>query len=358
MLEPSRGACAMRRSSVTGGLSVLLPLLWASAALGQPSPAASEPLQLEWQGEPSCGDAATVRAGALELLGGTTPRRRLAARATLQREGRGWQVHLETDSEGERGTRELRGESCAAVQRAVSLMLAMILESEPPAPPGVAPAAPVSPAPPPAVAPAAGVIDAPAREARSPERGVGIRWLLAPELSGGVGATPKSGIALGASAGLVLARFELGVAGRYWFPREQLAPIDDPARPGHRVGRQELEAYGCYAIVRAARSELALSGCMAPGVTRHGADVVRASGGPDTVASWSPHLSGSLRLRYYPTANFFAGLQPAATWSKREEFELGLRRTDGGGAGQLITQPVYTTRDVFFRLSLEMGLRF
>ncbi|MET0412890.1 MAG: hypothetical protein ABW217_16410 [Polyangiaceae bacterium] len=336
-----------------------LPLLWASVALAQaPAPAQPEPLQLEWQGESSCGDAAAVRAGALELLGGTPARRRLAAKAAVQREGQGWQVRLETDSEGERGTRELRGESCAAVQRAVSLMLAMILESEPPAAaPVVPPAAePPAPPPPPRLTPPVvdtDLVDPPQPEA-TPRRGP--RWLLAPELSAGAGATPHLGVGIGALAAVVLGRVELGVAGRYWLAREQLAPLDDPARPGHRIGRQELEAYGCLAPFGSRTTKLALSGCVAAGATRVAGEAVRASDGGSELSHWSPSLSGGIRLRYFPISNIFAGLTPAATWSRRQDFLLAVSDADEPDTVRRLL--VYRTQDVFLRISFELGLRF
>jgi hypothetical protein len=340
-----------------------LPLLWASAALAQdaPAPAPADRLQLEWQGEASCGDAAAVRAGALELLGDTPPRRRLAAKASVQREAQGWQVRLETDSGGERGTRELRGDSCAAVQRAVSLMLAMILESEPPAaasgvPPAAAPAAP-----PPQPAPPRPVVDTyltdPEQPAAPETRSrLGPRWLLAPELSAAAGATPHVGFGIGALAAIVLGRFELGVAGRYWFAREQLAPLDDPARPGHLIGRQDLEAYGCFAAFGSLTTGLTLSGCIAPGVTRVAGDAVRASEGDATLSHWSPSLSGALRLRYFPISNMFAGLTPAASWSRRQDFQLAVNDSDEPDTVRRLL--VYRTQDVFFRISVELGLRF
>lgn len=337
-----------------------LSLVWASAAFAQdaPAPSSLEPLQLEWQGEPSCGDAAAVRAGALELLGGTPPRRRLAAKAAVQREGQGWQVRLETDSEGERGTRELRGESCGAVQRAVSLMLAMILESEPPAPTPLSPATVEPPAPPPPAAPVPAIVNTVLAEPPAAESapGLGPRWLLAPEVSASAGATPQLGVGLGALAAVVLGRFELGVAGRYWFAREQLAPLDDPARPGHSISRQDLEAYGCFTAFGSETGSLVLSACLAPGATRVVGHAVRTSGGDSELSHWSPALSGGVRLRYFPIANVFAGLMPAASWSRRQDFELAVNDVDEPDSVQRLL--VYRTRDVFFRLSFELGLRF
>jgi hypothetical protein len=358
----------MKGSSMARAFVVCaLPLLWASAALAQDAPAEASPerLQLEWHSEPSCGDAAAVRAGALELLRGATSRRRVTAKASVQRDGRGWQVRVETDSEGERGTRELRGESCSAVQRAVSLLLALILESEPPvamvAPPAPEPPPPSPPQPPPAPAPPPtsppAVVDETPPEPRPAARsGLGLRWLLAPELSAGAGATPHLGVALGGLAGVVLGRLELGVAGRYWLEREQLAPLNDPARPGHRISRQELEAYGCFALLQAGAPELVLSGCLAPGATRISGTAVRASGGPASDSRWSPSLSASLRLRYFPIRNIFIGLTPTASWSRREEFALGVPPSADGEAQEPTL--VYQTHDVFFRFSLEVGLRF
>jgi hypothetical protein len=340
----------------------MLPFLWAGTVFAQvaKTPAQPDPLQLEWQGEASCGDAAAVRTGALELLGGTPPRRRLAAKASVQREAQGWQVRLETDSGGERGTRELRGDSCAAVQRAVSLMLAMILESEPPAAASGVPAAAPA-APPPQPAPPRPVLETyltdPEQQAAPETRSrLGPRWLLAPELSAAAGATPHVGFGIGALAAIVLGRFELGVAGRYWFAREQLAPLDDPARPGHLIGRQDLEAYGCFAAFGSLNTGLTLSGCIAPGVTRVAGDAVRASEGDATLSHWSPSLSGALRLRYFPISNMFAGLTPAASWSRRQDFQLAVNDSDEPDTVRRLL--VYRTQDVFFRISVELGLRF
>ena len=337
-----------------------LPLMWASVAFAQdaPAPSSGEPLQLEWQGEPSCGDAGAVRAGALELLGGTTPRRRVAAKAAVQREGQGWQVRLETDSEGERGTRELRGESCGAVQRAVSLMLAMILESEPPAPAAVAPPAAEAPAPPPPAPHAPTIVDTGLTGPPAPDAKPRLspRWVIAPELSASAGATPHLGVGLGALAAVVLGRFELGVGGRYWFAREQLAPLDDPARPGHSISRQDLEAYGCFTPFGSETGALVLSGCLAPGATRVVGHAVRTSGGDSERSHWSPALSGGVRLRYFPIANVFVGLMPAASWTRRQDFELAVNDVDEPDSVQRLL--IYRTRDVFFRLSFELGLRF
>jgi hypothetical protein len=331
-------------------------LLWASVALaqGEAAPAPTEPLQLEWQGDSSCGDAEAMRRGALDLLGSAAPRRQLTAKATVQRDGSGWQVRLETDSEGEHGTRELRGESCGAVQRAVSLMLAMILESEPPTPPAATRPDPPAPAPPPPPPPPIVDVAPEPRESPTTPR-LTPRWLVGPELAGAVGATPHLGLGIGALAGVELGRFELGVAGRYWLPREELAPVTDPARPGQRIGRQDLEAYGCFAPLESSNRGFALAGCLAPGATRVSAESVRTSEGLATDSRWSPSLSGSVRLRYFPIANVFIGLTPAATWARRERFGLGVRLP---GQDEEVFQPVYSTPDVFFRLAIETGLRF
>lgn len=355
-----------------GFIVCALWLLTASSALAQsvaaPAPGAPpqleplqlEPLQLEWQGEASCGDTEAIRRGALELLGGAAPRRRLTAKATAERDARGWQVRLDTSSEGEHGTRELRGESCGAVQRAVSLMLAMILESEPPAPATVAtppdPPAPAPPSPPPPA-----VVDVTPPELPEPPtttRRLTPRWLFGPELAGSVWATPDFGVGIGALAGVELGRVELGVAARYWLSKEQLAPVADPARPGQRIGRQQLEAYGCFGLLQSSNRALVLSGCIAPGASRVSAEAVRTSGGSANDGRWSPSLSGALRLRYFPITNVFLALAPAATWSRREELGIGLRLAGQDPTGEEVFQPVYTTRDVFFRLAFETGLRF
>jgi hypothetical protein len=186
--------------------------------------------------------------------------------------------------------------------------------------------------------------------------GLGLRWLLAPELSAAAGATPHVGVGIGALAAVVLGRFELGVAGRYWLAREQLAPLDDPARPGHRIGRQDLEAYACFEPFGSLTTKLTLSGCIAPGVTRVAGDAVRASEGDSALSHWSPSLSGAIRLRYFPIATIFAGLTPAASWSRRQDFQLAVSDSDEPDTVRRLL--VYRTRDVFFRLSFELGLRF
>jgi hypothetical protein len=168
-------------------------------------------------------------------------------------------------------------------------------------------------------------------------------------LRAGAGATPHLGIGLGALAAVVFDRLELGLAGRYWLERDQLALADDPARPAHRIGRQQLELFGCYTLLRSAQPELGLAACLAPGATRVSAEAVRVSGGPAERSQWSPSLSLGMLLRYFPFRRVFIGLAPALTWARGAEFQLEVNRDD---------QPVYRSRDVFFCTSLETGLRF
>src|SRR6185295_3599895 len=91
--------------------------------------AADSPLALTWlSSDASCnGDGVGTRA--LHLVReGVTPRP-TQAHAQVGREGSHWLVELQTRSESSLGRRTLRGESCAEIENAIALVLAMMLES-------------------------------------------------------------------------------------------------------------------------------------------------------------------------------------------------------------------------------------
>lgn len=356
---PPRSGRARRRGVAA---SVLLTLSLVVRANAEPAAAPRErapaDLQLEWHGgNASCHDGRAMRLETLELLE-RAPTRPLVARAYAEREGEGWRVRLETESGEERGLRELHGETCRSVQRAVSLVLAMILESElplsegdpppepsPAPPPGDEPEpAPPSPAPPEPTPAAPPQVEAP-RAAAGPR----VRLLIAPDVSVGIGVVPSTTLGFGGTVGVAVGRFELGVQGRHWLAAERALASADPQGPAHDVSRQELLLQACLRVLDLlGHGELALSGCLGGGATRISAEAKRVTGAGDQ-AEWFGLATAGLRLRYFSGPNLFVGVQPAVTWTKELPLELEIDGTE---------QPVYTSAPIYFRGSLEVGARF
>lgn len=145
----------------------LMTRAWAVQA--QPSaapPAGGLPLDFSWTAPDTCPSRADVLeqlSKAVDPKGKELPP--LSAQAVVQQDGARWRLELTTELDGRKGVRQLESDSCDALARAASLVLALTLgeglarrqaEAEAAAAkPPPAPAAPPPPPPPPAKPPAA-----------------------------------------------------------------------------------------------------------------------------------------------------------------------------------------------------------
>src|SRR6185436_7083251 len=196
----------------------------AAQAPGADVPAqAPTPLALTWESsEPSCAGASVAQRALESLAPGVTPRP-TQAHAKVGRDGEQWLVELETRSESRLGRRTLRGESCQEIQNAITLLLAMILESEAKA---EAVPAPVLPEPVLGTGPDPGSpeIDTPPQRPASPAP-LRFGGVLRSEATAALGLQPSLGLGIGGSIGAALGPFELQVGGAYW-PASRQAIFD------------------------------------------------------------------------------------------------------------------------------------
>ncbi|MEO8180188.1 MAG: hypothetical protein ABI895_15235 [Deltaproteobacteria bacterium] len=334
-------------------------LLGARSALAQAPvadvPAApAGPLALTWQSsDPSCEGASVAERALSSVAHGVTPRP-TEARARVAREGDQWLVELETRSQSNLGRRTLRGESCEEIQRAIALLLAMILESE-------AKAEAASAAPPvTAAAPPAPALELPlgaSPGSRSPEHDVppqrpalpaptGFGGVLRSEGTAALGLQPSLGLGAGGSIGAAYGPLELHIGGAYW-PESRMAIFD---RDGSlEMSRSVLSVAACYQLWGVGR--LRAVPCLSPElawVKWHSVGLrVPASGEKDHLES----LSAFLDLRLELFGPLFLSIAPGLTWERPQPFRA--RRCQN-----CTYTEVFQTWAVGPRLGTGVGARF
>jgi hypothetical protein len=351
MLAPT--FCRQALAIAVGGL-----LLTAQPAAGAPGAevagASPSPLALTWvSSDPSC-EGASVAAHALESVAhGVTPRP-TEAHANVGREGEHWVVELETRSESKLGRRTLRGESCEEIQRAIALLLAMIMESEAKATPPAAvlapppPVAPRPPEPPPSASPdpRSPERDAPPEHPAASPAPTGFGFLIRTEGTAALGVQPGLGFGAGGSIGAALGPFELLVSGAFW-PASRVAIFD---RDGSlEVTRKMLGVAACYQLwsVGRLRAGPCLSGELAWLEWRSLGLRATDSGEKNQLGS----LTALLDLRLELFGPVFLSITPGATWERPQPFRASTCQN-------CTPTEVFQTWSIAPRLGAGVGARF
>lgn len=384
----------LRRTGATSLCSAVLllgapVLLLGAPALGQTEPAdepaESPPLELRWSSdEPDCG-ADGVAARAVAMAGQLATRAPVEADAELRRQGNIWTLRLETRSAEQAGTRTLSGASCKEIQDAVSLLLAMILESQaeldpgpaaaneavpgpvPPPPPGVEPgsepkAAPTRPAPPaptpPSPEPATpwneGLDEpepTPAAPPTKPRSELG--WLLRLHAGASLKLQPGLGLGLGAAAGVRWRAWDVALAGSFW----PATHADVPDSAGHvEITRFGAGLRGCFSGWSSA--ELSLAGCLQPELIWFRFRSVGVGIPAEGVTPFLVSGTAALEARYQlPGRHFSVALSPGVTLEKRQIFQIPLMcRVEPCAPADPVQ--AYKTLGVGARLEIGVAARF
>jgi hypothetical protein len=317
-----------------------------------PAPAqlsANNPLELSWlSADPNC-EGTTVAARAIELVTpGITPRP-TQARAELSRDGNSWVVDLQTRSESHAGRRVLRGESCKEIQQAISLLLAMILESEAKSAASQASSPPATSLPS-AAAPNTMLVPVVQDSAPVPPPqatpGPSVGWLLRSDATAAMG-LKEPGLNLGAGIGAALSigAVELAAGVIYW-PASR-AEISDGSGT-IEVTRQNLTLAGCYRFSTGA--VLQIVPCLGPELTwyRWHSEGIENTDGNKLSAS----LTGSIEFRFTIAGPMFASLTPGVTGQWIQPFRVKIDCTDCIGTA------VFHTWGIGPRLGAGVGARF
>jgi hypothetical protein len=301
-----------------------LLLLWCSTAQAEVT------LDLDWQVPAGCPSADVVQQRVRSIAGTAWSRaERLHAKGRIVRSRRRYRLTLTIREGGDERERTMESDSCNDLAGATAVVLGLLLRHEPESDAvdktSEAATAPQAPAGKPASPPESSAADPQKSQARNdssssrrrpgpanratrpeapPERSSssknavdserGVRFFVrAPELTLGFGALPGTSLGLGASVGLRLQSWHLGVRGRILGDRTLWA--SEPAWTGVDVSRAEVLLEVCRGF-RSSRLELAP--CVASGIERlsaggAGTDVVARSSQvlvPVFAASGSAHL--------------------------------------------------------------------
>lgn len=212
--------------------SVLLRVLIAIGVVSVALTAEAQPRPAEvivsWSAPPECRDAAAVYPLIEDHLGrGLEARDALAVRVEIAAVAAGYRARLRFGD----GTpeRALDGASCESVVDAAALIMAMALRE-------------AMPRPPPAGAPPAPRLEVASAVAVDGPRRWGLT--LRADAVGGVGVMPGAGVAAGASVGVLLGEWRIGVEGRLW--REGDATLVPGA--GARIDLWTAGMLGCRAL--------------------------------------------------------------------------------------------------------------
>jgi hypothetical protein len=214
----------VRRCAAIAGLC-----LFASIATSRAQAQAALPLELQWQAPAECPGAGDVR-GELERIARVRPGFSLTplrARATVERRGGGYATTLYTEHEGQAGERALQGADCAALARAVTLVLALafgagVEVADTTAPEAAAATAgePATPAPTPAaVTPELAQPEASDEVSEERSRTTPAHALRWSALAGGgvqLGVFPSVAFSASAGAEVAFASFAIGLRATAW----------------------------------------------------------------------------------------------------------------------------------------------
>jgi hypothetical protein len=107
--------------------SLAAPCIAFAQATAEPQKGAELPLDLDWKAPAECANESALR-GELSRVARVKPGRtvsRLAARGRIEKHGEHYQLHLRTERNGEKGERTLSAPECRALEREVTLVLAL-----------------------------------------------------------------------------------------------------------------------------------------------------------------------------------------------------------------------------------------
>jgi hypothetical protein len=208
---------------------------------------------LEWSAPAGCPDGEAVRRR-IETLAG--PGVAVGARAVVTEAPDGYHIALEVRAGGMSGERDLIAPTCEAAAESIAAIVGLAATagvSPPATTPTRSPAAPPAPSPPPTT---------PAPRSQGPE------FRVTPEAALDVGTlpTPAPGAALRVE--LAFDRITAGVTGALWLHRDGY--LSGSTTQGAHFALQSYDAFGCYALVRAAPVDL--SPCIAVEIAAMAAD--------------------------------------------------------------------------------------
>jgi hypothetical protein len=107
--------------------SLAAPSIAFGQATAEPQKGAELPLDLDWKAPAECATESALRSE-LSRVARVKPGRtvsRLAARGRIEKHGEHYQLHLQTERNGEKGERTLSAPECRALEREVTLVLAL-----------------------------------------------------------------------------------------------------------------------------------------------------------------------------------------------------------------------------------------
>jgi hypothetical protein len=302
-----------------------------------------------------------VSARALHLVTPGVVPRPLRARVEVRREAEQWLVRLQTESGDLSGRRILRAESCAELERAIALLLAMTMESKGDVLPPDLPATPVEPppaeAPPPALAPPSAapleatppIVDAKPQAPEAERRGIELGWFARLDGKAATGLKPGLGLGMGLVVGIRLGDVDIGASGAFW-PETDAQVLDREGRVG--VSRQDVGIRMCWNAWRI--GGLVLAPCLNPELTffRYVSEsVIETRRGTKRPL---PSLSGAADIRYeLIDRRLSLLLSPGVTWQRPQPFEILLGVEPDGER-----QKVYTTTGFAPRLEVGVDARF
>lgn len=235
---------------------LLVPLLL-SLACPHPARAQQARIELTWSGPAECQDDGGVEREIERIVGDSRTVAaeaplRVLARVTRQHDGN-WLVHLSTRAGERTGERSLIGTSCAEVQQATALIVALMvnpnvrLEPEPPAP-----SPPVAASPPRKAGAQPRAAETPSNEAR-----LGIEPSLGAAFN--LGVLPSVGMGLSFGVALRGQRWSGELSGAAWLPQSKTS--DDALEAGGDFGLLGANLFACYQV-----HPTPLGCCLGPGV--------------------------------------------------------------------------------------------
>jgi hypothetical protein len=342
------------------------PNVWAQPRdMGPVEPA----LRMTWESDDPACSGENVSTRALRLVSPGIVPRPLRARVEVHREAEQWRVRLQTESGEQSGRRMLRADSCAELEHAIALLLAMTMESKGdvlPPEPSAAPATPPAPpepaapaAPPPLVVPASvepatlttEIHDSAPHTAEDGEGSASVGWFARLDAKAAAGLKPGLGLGAGVAAGVRIGAVDVGVGAAFW-PDTRARVLD---RPGSvSVTRQNIGLRACWNIWRGAG--FVLAPCLVPELTyfRYVSEDVlstrRGTAGP------LPSVTAAADVRYELIERHLALLlSPGLTWEKQQPFQITLANEPP--SDREIAE-IYKTRGFSPRLEIGVDARF
>jgi hypothetical protein len=320
-------------------------MTFAGAALAQDQPDASQPppLLLEWHSSPGCSSREEVldRVGRI-LRGSPSPQRRVDARASIQRHDDGtWQVDLATTTDDTSHERSFEAESCAAVQNAVALILALAVN------PPASPASPSTGSPPEPSAPSsAPATPSPPETFSGAPRSRGRELALLASIVTDVGSLPRPAVGGGLALGWSPNRWRSEIAAVYWEGQTATAPS---TTAGAHFEFLSLEARAGYAWPLGPFGWGPLASL--------GVGLLQASGFGGTVRSFNqssllPTVGGGTLVEWRPGRLFVVNIEAECLASPSPPSFVVLQPAPAASV------PVHTPSAVLGRAFLSAGISF